>query len=155
MERAGTTIKQHLQRSDPLGDNRCPDKDNCPICNGGKGGRCRQEGVNYEIVCERCGAKYFGESARNAYTRGQKHIKDYQKINKQSVLWRHVCESHGDDDTPPEFTMRVNNVRRNDATLRQITEGVQINRTPPQMLLNNKQEWHAGGGIVATSLTRM
>ena len=69
--------------------------------------------------------------------------------------WRHVCESHGDDDTPPEFTMKVNNVRRNDATLRQITEGVQINRTPPQMLLNNKQEWHAGGGIVATSLTRM
>ena len=51
--------------------------------------------------------------------------------------------------------MFVTNIRRNDATLRQITEGVHINRTPAELLMNNKQEWHAGGGIVATSLTRM
>ena len=155
MEKCGTTIKQHLQRSDPLGSSKCPDQENCPVCTGGKGGRCRQEGVNYEIVCERCGAKYYGESARNAYTRGQEHLNDYRKRNKQSVLWRHVCEKHSDDETPPECTMCVTNIRRNDATLRQITEGVHINRTPAELLMNNKQEWHAGGGIVATSLTRM
>ena len=33
-------------------------------------------------------------------------------------------KKHSEDDTPPEFTMCVTHTRRNDATLRQITEGV-------------------------------
>ena len=155
VERAGTTLKQHLQRSNPLGDNKCLDKNNCPICTGGKGGRCREEGINYGIVCEKCGAQYYGESARNGYTRGQEHMNELQRKSKQSVLWRHVSECHSEEDTPPDFTMKVSKVRRNDATLRQITEGVQISKTPPNSLINNKQEWNAGSGIVETVLTRM
>ena len=102
-----------------------------------------------------CGAVYYGESARNGYTRGQEHFRDYRNKTKHSVLWRHVTACHGDDDTPPEFDMKVTDVRRGDATLRQVTEGVRISNSPAELLINNKSEWHAGGGIVSSALTRM
>ena len=70
-------------------------------------------------------------------------------------MWRHAMNDHGDDDTPPEFEMKVTDVRRYDATLRQVTEGVRISNTPTVLLINNKTEWNAGGGIVGSVLTRM
>ena len=98
---------------------------------------------------------YHGESSRNGYTRGLEHYRDYKNKTKNSIMWRHALNDHGDDDTPPEFEMKVTDVRRYDATLRQVTEGVRISNTPTVLLINNKTEWNAGGGIVGSVLTRM
>ena len=42
----------------------------------------------------------------------------------------------------PEFTMNVTGQFRGDAMLRQITESVLINHTPPDKLIDNKTEWN-------------
>ena len=155
VEKCGRTLKQRLQKSDPLSDKKCADHQNCPVCASGDGGNCRAEGINYTITCKVCGAVYHGESSRNGYTRGLEHYRDYKNKTKNSIMWRHAMNDHGDDDTPPEFEMKVTDVRRYDATLRQVTEGVRISNTPTVLLINNKTEWNAGGGIVGSVLTRM
>ena len=154
VERSGTTIKSKVQKSNPFASKHCTDVENCMVCRTG-GTNCRKEGVNYRITCDKCGAYYVGESGRNAYTRGMEHEKEYKKKTEQSVMWRHACSHHSDDDTPPTFTMRVIAVNKGDPTKRQVTEGVQIDNAMGDDLINNKTEWMAGRGIVGASITRM
>ena len=154
VERSGTTVKQKLQRSNPLSTGQCADKENCMVCRTG-GKNCRKEGVNYSITCDKCGAVYIGETGRNAYTRGVEHDNDLRNKSKNSVLWRHTSQEHYDDDTPPTYTMRVTAINTNDATMRQVVEGIQIQKISPDVIINNRSEWTAGGGIVGAALTRM
>ena len=154
VERTGTTIKQKLQKSDPLSSKQCTDKDNCMVCSTG-GKNCRKEGVNYEITCDKCGAFYAGESGRNAYSRGLEHARDLKNKSSHSVLWRHTSLHHSDDETPPTYSMKVTAIHGGDATMRQVTEGVRISNAPDDgSLINNKSEWLAGCGIVGCALTR-
>ena len=124
------------------------------VCRTG-GKNCRKEGVNYSITCDKCGAVYIGETGRNAYTRGVEHDNDLRNKSKNSVLWRHTSQEHHDDDTPPTYTMRVTAINTNDATMRQVVEGIQIQKISPDVIINNRSEWTAGGGIVGAALTRM
>ena len=154
VERSGTTIKQQLQKSNPFGVKKCSDHENCMVCRSG-GRNCRRDGVNYSITCDKCGAVYIGETGRNAYTRGLEHDRDYKNKSKNSVLWRHTSQHHIDDDVPPTYTMRVTSIQQNDATMRQVVEGIQIQKVPADDIINNRTEWTAGGGIISASLTRM
>ena len=92
VERSGRTLKSLVQKSDPFDDGICSDKERCMVCRNGsrKGGRCRQECIEYEIRCEKCGDVYEGESSRNAYTRGCEHQAAYEKREKDSIMWRHA-----------------------------------------------------------------
>ena len=56
---------------------------------------------------------------------------------------------------PPTYTMRVTAINTNDATMRQVVEGIQIQQISPDVIINNRSEWTAGGGIVGAALTRM
>ena len=154
VERSGTTIKQQLQKSNPFGVKKCSDHENCMVCRSG-GRNCRRDGVNYSLTCDNCGAVYIGETGRNAYTRGLEHDRDYKNKSKNSVLWRHTSQHHSDDDVPPTYTMRVTSIQQNDATMRQVVEGIQIQKVPADDIINNRTEWTAGGGIISASLTRM
>ena len=51
--------------------------------------------------------------------------------------------------------MRVTAINTNDATMRQVVEGIQIQQISPDVIINNRSEWTAGGGIVGAALTRM
>ena len=154
VEKTGTTVKQHLQKSDPLGSRQCADKDHCMVCLSG-GSNCRREGINYEITCDKCGAVYHGESGRNGYTRGLKHQKELENKSKQSVMLRHTNLCHSEDDTPPTYKMKITSIHGGDATIRQVTEGVKIfNSADSDKLINNKSEWTSGSGIVGCALTR-
>ena len=107
------------------------------------------------ITCDKCGAIYIGETGRNAYTRGLEHDRDYKKKSAQSVLWRHTSQEHSEDDTPTTYTMRVTAVNQNDATMRQVTEGIQIQKVSPDAIINNRSKWTVGSGLVSAALTRM
>ena len=82
----------------------------CFPCKGGEAGTCWREGVTYTLFCVECGeelAAYFGESGRNAFTRGKEHIGKYNaKDEDNSVLWLHSLHHHqGREDVP--FSMKV------------------------------------------------
>jgi len=101
-------------------------------------GRCRKEGVTYEIVCKACKEKYIGESGRSAWARVNEHIYDYKMKRESSVLWRHCKERH--ESEKQEFVYQVREVFGSDATMRQVSEAIDIRREGSSM--NGKGEWN-------------
>ena len=143
VERSGITLQSKLQVSNPFKPQRCG-RDDCFVCSSGGTGNCNTEGITYEVKClGDCGEKdlYKGESARNAFTRGYKHITDLNRRNvSNSPLWKHCRDTHG--SVVQDFQMKVTGTYRNDAMLRQISEAVQIENTDPQRLMNTRAEWN-------------
>ena len=137
VEKAGSSLKDILQKSDPLGDRECTDPENCFICSTGGKGNCRRENITYKIKCDYCDHTYIGESARNAYTRGLEHKSALVKKDKNSVLYRHITTMHNENHNIT-FTMSVTGSYK-DALTRQLSEAHNIEMTPN--LINNKSEW--------------
>ena len=137
----GSTAKSRVQRSDPFRDRKCEDPDGCMVCgNGGKGGRCRDTGVTYEVRCKRCDERYIGETSRNAYTRGREHMNGIEKKSVDSPFHIHNVEKHGGDGSVADYQMKVTKVFGGDATKRQVSEAVQIQHSQGQ-LINRQDEW--------------
>ena len=89
--------------------------------------------------CEK--GRYKGETAYNAYTRGQEHQGRLAARDlSNSPLWRHCLEQHGGEEQT--FLMSVTGTYRNDAMLRQITEAVQINNMDVGERMNDRAEWN-------------
>ena len=105
----GASLRRRLQKSDPFRQSRCRDIDKCMVCGDGKGGRCRSEGVTYEVTCRGCEGRYIGETSRNAFTRGREHKSDLQKRNRKSPLVLHNEKKHGTVPSPG-FEMKVTGV---------------------------------------------
>ena len=144
VEKAGRTVKSALQRSNPFRSASCG-RDNCLICETGGRGSCLKEGVNYDIACVGCeemghSRVYKGESSKNGFTRGKKHLQELDGKAAAAVMWRHCREHHG--DVVQDFRMSITGNYQNDAMLRQITEAVQIEHTDKEHLINNKTEWN-------------
>ena len=141
VERSGITLKSKLQVSNPFKPQRCG-RDDCFVCSSEGTGNCNTEGITYEVKClGDCAVKdlYKGESARNAYTRGHKHMSDLNGGSvSNSPLWKHCRDTHG--SVMQDFQMKVTGTFRNDAMLRQISEAVQIDNTDPQRLMNTRAE---------------
>ena len=137
VEKSGTKLKRILQRSDPFKDETCLKESKCLVCSGKGGGRCREEGVTYEIVCRECGRKYIGESSRNCFARGLEHKAGLQKKDKDSTLYSHCVEDHEGRIT--KFDMAVTGRYRRDHMKRQIAESVRIEEE--NNLLNRRDEW--------------
>ena len=143
VEGGGKTVKQAVQKSNPTASGRCQGGD-CMACNGGTGtgGSCRKSNVVYEIECQLCPADqqavYVGETARNLYTRGREHQRNYTKKEPESFMYRHEQDHHFGVET--EFKARVKYSFK-DCLTRQIAEGVAIRRCE-KMVLNTKAEWH-------------
>ena len=100
-------------------------------------GNCRAEGVTYSIECRVCGCVYFGETARNAHTRGLEHSASVSRKDMRSPLYLHCAEQH--QGTLVDFDMRVTGTFGGDALKRQIIESVQIQGT--DLLMNRRDEW--------------
>ena len=69
------------------------------------------------------------------------HKKLLNKKDEQSVFWRHCKEKHGSE--LQSFRTNVTAVFPKDAMLRQISEGIRIDKTPAHALINNKTEWNS------------
>ena len=146
VEKGGVTLENLLRRSNPWSEESCG-RANCFPCNGGgRGGSCWREGVVYALRCQECGdevATYFGESGRNAYSRGKEHLEKLSSRDMDnSVLWLHSVHHHqGKEDV--NYTMEV--VRNyNEPLDRQIMEKVQISNFKGAVLMNRRNEM---GGV--------
>ena len=143
VERTGRTLKSQLVTSNPFREPNCGRGD-CLLCTTFGQGNCNAEGITYSIDCSggECEkGRYKGETAYNAYTRGQEHQGRLAARDlSNSPLWRHCLEQHdGEEQT---FLMSVTGTYRNDAMLRQITEAVQINNMDVGERMNDRAEWN-------------
>ena len=143
IEKAGTQVKNLVQRSDPFKANKCSDPKCFPCQNNNenKATKCRKEGIVYTIKCNKCTAQYIGESSHNAYTRDKEHKQDYDTKRECSVMLRHTETHHKDDTDKPEYTMNVTQIYTNKCMDRQISEAIQINNVPFIDRINSKIEY--------------
>ena len=93
VEKAGRSMKSMIQRSDPFRIEKC-DRQSCMVCQTSGKGSCDKEGVTYSTRCFECTERgiekvYYGQSSRNAYSRGEEHLDEYRRKTKDSVLWRY------------------------------------------------------------------
>ena len=123
------------------------------------GGSCRETGITYTINClgipegqdartedggqeqPTCTGVYNGETGRNGYTRGGKHLDEYNREVEGSGMWKHCLKHHSGQRQ--QFEMKVQDRVRNDATKRQILEAVRIERTEQESRMNSRGEWGA------------
>ena len=141
IEKSGISLEQKLRRSNPWSDEKCG-RPTCFPCRADDGGDCWRESVTYSLVCEECGAEvcqYFGETGRNAFSRGEEHLSNMEAedINK-SVLKLHAIHHHnGRDDV--NFTMKVTGSHPN-CLDRQVTERVNIENFRGAAIMNRRNE---------------
>ena len=82
-------------------------------------------------------AHYKGESSKNSYTRGAKHLQQLRGKTKDSVLWAHCKDLHSSEIV--SFRMEKTGTF-SDSLSRQIMEGVQINAFRG-ISLNRQSAW--------------
>ena len=137
IERAGKSISQKLQKSYPFSREKCS-CDDCFVCLSDGKGNCMKENINYEIECtrERCEYIYYGETCRNAYSRGREHLKGIERRDRNSVFVEHVKDKHNSDFLSDKCCGYQMNVRETHKTAldRQITEAVKIDMSNKQTL---------------------
>ena len=141
VEKGGVTLEQKFRRSNPWAGGKCG-RPQCFPCRGEKGGNCWREGVTYTLGCEECGEKvasYKGETGRNAFTRGQEHLKSLADKNEEkSVLWLHSLYHHQGREGV-SYSMRVTGSFREPLD-RQIMERVQISKFTGPVLMNRRNK---------------
>ena len=93
--------------------------------------------ICYQIFCKACDSDvqsgqpgavesvYPGESCRSARERGAEHLDAYRRNHKDSIMYKHYCEHHGQGAERPEFGMEVLRYHTS-ATTRQVREAVVI-----------------------------
>ena len=135
----GTTLKQKLQKSN-INKKRCGDE-KCMVCQTGDGKLCREDGVTYSIKCMECGDVYIGETASNAYTRGLEYASALRNKSKDSALYAHSINKHHHTTTSPVYSMKVTHVYRGDATKRQLSEALMIEKTQTHCQINRRDEF--------------
>ena len=102
----------------------------------------RREGVTYSLICKECGdnvCEYFGETGRNAYTRGPEHLSNIQAQDEnKSVLKLHAAHHHNNRGDV-NFSMKVTGVHESSLD-RQVTERVNIENFQGPILMNRRNE---------------
>ena len=138
VEKGGMTIERSLMRPNPIGNDKCG-KEDCEACKSGSK-MCHKNNVGYNFECKPCAeldAKYFGETARNLYTRGGEHLKKYNRRDPNSFIKKHQDEYHNGE--PPDFKMKVVKSFK-DPLSRQVSEAIHI-KNHKGILLNSKSEF--------------
>ena len=145
VERGGKSIKEIFATTNPWARDGCSRED-CLPCMGerGRGGDCQKENICYRVFCLECGlanvkAEYTGESSRTSYLRGREHLEGLARRSDKNALWKHCVECHGGREV--QFRMKVLRGHRSPLT-RQIQEGVEIENSQADIIMNSKGEWN-------------
>ena len=152
-ERAGTSLKQHLVRTDLSTGVPCPQGD-CPICltNPGQGGGLRhhRSGALYTGSCLVCPAEngegftavYTGESGDSGYVRTKMHTSSIERRDQGNAFAKHLAEHHPQREGDwRSFRFELARTFRK-SLLRQIWEAVEIHGCDATIILNSRSEWH-------------
>ena len=127
VEKAGTTVKDILQKSNPFGVNHCS-RPNCNVCERGYSIDCRTRGCVYEYACEECGRKYCGQTGRTMYERNNEHIAAWIEGDYECPLQRHSNVYHSGDKFNVDLQIVAKCYRKQ--SKRMITEAVRIGEIP-------------------------
>ena len=140
VERAGSTTKTVLQKSDPFEHLSCG-RDHCVPCENGSGGDCRSRGSVYEMYCkeEECNRKYRGTTGRSIHERTGEHVRDWERGAEKCPLLRHSHLFHGGERF--DFGVKVLKSCYGKPSRRMITEAVLINELSDAETMNSKREW--------------
>ena len=141
IDRVGSSIR-YIAKADPLIKKGCKRQDCFPCTSGG--GNCEKNWSGYRIECETCQlagvvSLYEGETGRNGYTRGKEHLDALRLEDEENALWKHCLIQHNGEKA--KFSMKVLGVFYT-CLVRQVNEGVQIQRSRAQCLMNSKSEFH-------------
>ena len=159
VERAGTKLRFLLVSPDPWRNVKCSNN-KCLICTNPLNNdfSCRKRNVSYKTYCLKCAKEagadekalrnnvnsniqfYFGETFRDATTRGAEHLADYVGETDDSHMLKHLAESHpGSEPKDVKFGMTV--VKQHKSSFdRQIFESVLIYRG--KNVLNSRSEFN-------------
>jgi hypothetical protein len=143
VEQVGASVVSMVQRADPWKEQNC-ERPECIVCLQGKGD-CEKESVRYRVTCAECEEEfvYEGETSANGYHRGKQHIDLYHsrsQVNREkSFMWKHAEDQH--DGRMIDYKMEVLQQYIEDPMGRQINEGVWVEHTPVDRLLNSGGEW--------------
>ena len=93
VEKLGTSVKQVLSKSDPLGY-KCCIIPNCLTCETCPEIRCGARDAVYKISCKGCRkGVYVGEKSRTLGERVNEHRRAYNNSNAASVFYKHAENS--------------------------------------------------------------
>ena len=95
------------------------------------------------MICETCEEKglpriYEGETSRSARTRATEHMRDFNKGNLDSAMFKHRQNEHEGEEM--KFRMEITKKFRDPLT-RQANEAVRISGRNKEELLNSKNEF--------------
>ena len=148
VERAGTTVKKSLVKSNPFAKNNCG-KSSCQVCELDCNFSCKTREAVYRITCngtdangKKCdGVMYEGETSRSISERFNEHMailkSNSENTRKKSMLYEHVKNKHG--NVNPEVKLELIARTQSDPTMRQALEAVLIRENKP--VLNTREEW--------------
>ena len=138
-------MRDCLSKNYPWGVTKCDQRDcfQCSTCPDPRIS-CRKPGIGYTITCVKCTslgvtAVYEGESSKNAYARGKKHLEELKSALKTNCMVIHNSRHH-DSPTEDNFMMKV--LRTFSRPLeRQIDESVRIKDSMADFIMNSGSEW--------------
>ena len=137
VEKSGTSVKQVLSKSYPLGY-KCCIIPNCLTCETCPEIRCSARDAVYKISCKGCRkGVYVGETSRTLGERVNEHLRAYNNSNAASVFHKHVREQHNGEKQ--EVDVEIISTHPGDAMLRQVTEAMTIATENPE--LNRKTKF--------------
>ena len=153
VERAGTSLRQHLVKTDLGGGGLCPQGD-CVLCltnpEGGGGLKHHRCGALYTGTCLLCPqeegedftAVYTGESGDSGYERKKEHRTSIEKRDTSNAFAKHLAECHPTREGQVRaFKFQVVKTFRR-SLARQIWEAVRIHGCRATIVLNSQAEWH-------------
>ena len=145
--------------SDPWSNIKCGDK-KCIICSNpfNTDFSCRKRNVCYKTFCLKCAEDagvdqkalksninnqinfYFGETFRDAFTRGCEHVADYYAKSEDSHMYKHIMDVHP-DCKPRDINFGMSVVKKHRSSFeRMILEAVLIYRGG-QNVLNSRSQY--------------
>ena len=143
VETSGRKFIDYFKSSDPFSI-RCKPVDKCFACDSESERKsdCKTTNIGYSILCKLCKVRgkdisYEGESARSAHLRGNEHLNDFKNKSKTSVMYKHVMNTHANEQSDVKFEMKVVGKFTN-CLSRQIKESIRIRSKPASLLLNSK-----------------
>ena len=109
---------------------------------------CRTPGISYTITCMKCGSQnvaavYQGESSKNAFARGKKHLSELKSAcrNNSMVIYNSVHHQQ-EPPTSQNFQMKILRFIRRPMD-RQIEESIRIKDSTADILMNSGAEWRS------------
>ena len=145
VEKTGVSVRDYLARNYPWEVTKCH-QDDCFQCSTCPDPRvsCRKPGIGYTIRCLKCnqsGVKsvYEGESSKNAYARGKRHLQELKSGVRTNAMVIHNI-AHHDSSKDNHFQMSVVKLISNPLN-RQIDESLRIKDSDADIILNSGSEW--------------